>query len=152
MDLDAISPNLRNILKVMEERSPFNRLLGLKGEWIEPGRAVLVIPARPDLVGDPRRPALHGGVVAALVDTVGGAAAWSAASPEEAVSTVDLSVDYLEPAGLGGPLRGEGVVVRKGSRVCHVRMSVTQDGVLVAEGRGVYNLGRKRAADPWPPG
>jgi uncharacterized protein (TIGR00369 family) len=134
----------KRILDVMEERSPFNRLLGIKGEWIEPGRAVLVIPVRPELVGDPRRPALHGGVVAALIDTVGGAATWSTVSPEEAVSTVDLSVDYLEPAGLGGPLRGEGVVVRKGNRLCHVRMSVTQDGVAVAEGRGVYSIHRTR--------
>ena len=134
----------RRILDVMEERSPFNRLLGIKGESIGPGRAVLVIPARPELVGDPRRPALHGGVVAALIDTVGGAATWSTVSPEEAVSTVDLSVDYLEPAGLGGPLRGEGVVVRKGNRLCHVRMSVTQDGVPVAEGRGVYSIHRTR--------
>jgi uncharacterized protein (TIGR00369 family) len=83
-------------------------------------------------------------VVAALIDTVGGAATWSTVSPEEAVSTVDLSVDYLEPAGLGGPLRGEGVVVRKGNRLCHVRMSVTQDGVAVAEGRGVYSIHRTR--------
>jgi len=134
----------KRILAVMEERSPFNRLLGIKGEWIEPGRAVLILPVRPDLVGDPRRPALHGGVVATLIDTVGGAAAWSTVSPDEAVSTVDLSVDYLEPAGLGGPLRGEAVVVRKGNRLCHVRMSVTQDGVPVAEGRGVYTIHRTR--------
>jgi uncharacterized protein (TIGR00369 family) len=140
-----MSSNLRAILDVIEERSPFNRLLGLKGESIEPGRVVLVIPARPDLVGDPRRPALHGGVVASLVDTAGGAAAWSAVSTGDAVSTVDLSVDYLEPAGLGGDLRGEAVVVRKGTRLCHVRMSVTQDGVLVAEARGVYSIHRKRS-------
>jgi uncharacterized protein (TIGR00369 family) len=139
-----MSSNLKAILDAMEERSPFNRLLGLKGEWIEPGRAVLLVPARSDLVGDPRRPAIHGGVVASLVDTVGGAAAWSTVSPEDAVSTVDLAVDYLEPAGLGGDLRGEGVVVRKGSRICHVRMSVTQDGIAVAEGRGVYSIHRKR--------
>lgn len=135
----------KRILDMMEERSPFNRLLGIKGEWIEPGRAVLIIPVRPELVGDPRRPALHGGVVAALLDTVGGAAAWSTIAPEEAVSTVDLTVDYLEPAGLGAPLRGEGVVLRKGNRICHVRMSVTQDGVPVAEGRGVYQIHRRPA-------
>lgn len=140
-----MSHDPKRILDVMEERSPFHRLLGIKGEWIEPGRAVLVIPVRPELVGDPRRPALHGGVVAALVDTAGGAAAWSTVSAEDAVSTVDLSVDYLEAAGLGAPLRGEAVVVRKGSRLCHVRMSVTQDGVPVAEGRGVYSIHRTRS-------
>ncbi|HLA79050.1 MAG TPA: PaaI family thioesterase [Vicinamibacteria bacterium] len=132
------------LLKAMEDFSPFNRLLGIKGEWIEPGRAVMVLAVREDFVGDPRRPALHGGVVSSLIDTVGGAAAWSALPESDSVSTVDLRIDYLEPAGLDAPLRAEAELIRKGNRVCHVRVSVTQSGTLVAEGRGVYNIHRKR--------
>jgi uncharacterized protein (TIGR00369 family) len=134
----------RDVLKMMEEFSPFNRLLGIKGESVGPGHAVMTLEVRPDLVGDPRRPALHGGVVATLVDTTGGAAAWSALAVGESVSTVDLTIDYLEPAGLGEPLRAEATLIRKGNRVCHVRVSVTQGDVLVAEGRGVYNIHRAR--------
>jgi len=67
-------------------------------------------------------------------------AAWSALGPDESVSTVDLTVDYLEPAGVEGTLRARAELVRKGNRVCHVRIAVTQDGRLVAEGRGVYNI------------
>jgi uncharacterized protein (TIGR00369 family) len=127
----------------MEEQIPFNRLLGIRGESISPGRASLVLPVRADMVGDPRRPALHGGVVSALLDTAGGLAAWSALQPGESVSTVDLTVDYLEPAGLQAELRAEAELLRKGNRVCHVRMRVTQGGTAVAEGRGVYNIHRK---------
>lgn len=133
-----------DVLRIMEEHVPFNRLLGIKGEAVEPGRAVLVLPVRPDFVGDPRRPALHGGVLSTLIDTAGGVAAWSALPPGETVSTVDLRVDYLEPAGLEAALRAEAVLVRKGNRVCHVRIRLTQDGRLVAEGTGVYNIHRKR--------
>lgn len=133
-----------DVLRIMEEHVPFNRLLGIKGEAVEPGRAVLVLPVRPDFVGDPRRPALHGGVLSTLIDTAGGVAAWSALPPGETVSTVDLRVDYLEPAGLDGALRAEAVLVRKGNRVCHVRVSLTQGGRLVAEGTGVYNIHRRR--------
>ncbi len=133
-----------DLLKALAEYAPFSRLLGIKGEWIEPGRAVMVLPVREDFVGDPRRPALHGGVVSSLIDTVGGAAAWSALPPGDSVSTVDLRIDYLEPAGLGAPLRAEAELIRKGNRVCHVRVGVTQAGTLVAEGRGVYNIHRKR--------
>ena len=133
----------RDILQLMES-SPFNRLLGIKGESLGPGRVVMTLPARDELVGDPRRPALHGGVVSTLIDTAGGAAAWSALAPGESVSTVDLSVDYLEPAGLGAPLRAEAELLRKGNRVCHVRVSVTQGDVLVADGRGVYSIHRPR--------
>jgi uncharacterized protein (TIGR00369 family) len=133
------------ILGLMAEQVPFNRLLGIQGESASPGACVLVLPVRPEFVGDFRRPALHGGVVSALIDTAGGVAAWSALGAEESVSTVDLTVDFLEPAGLAGPLRASAQLVRKGNRVCHVRIAVTQDGLLVAEGRGVYNIHKRRA-------
>jgi uncharacterized protein (TIGR00369 family) len=132
------------LLEIMEQHVPFNRYLGLRGESIGEGRAVLVLPVRPEFVGDPRRPALHGGVLSSLIDTAGGLAAWSALGAGEMVSTVDLRVDYLEPAGLGHPLRAEAELVRKGNRVCHVKVAVTQGGALVAEGRAVFNIHRRR--------
>lgn len=138
-----MSASLAEVLKLLAEHIPFNKLLGIQGESVEVGRAVLVLPVRPEHVGDPRRPALHGGVLSTLIDTAGGIAAWSALGAGETVSTVDLHVDYLEPAGLGAPLRAEAQLIRKGNRVCHVRVSVTQDGLLVAEGRGVYNIHRR---------
>jgi uncharacterized protein (TIGR00369 family) len=136
--------NPDEILQVMEGYVPFNRYLGLRGESVGLGRGVLVLPVRPEFLGDPRRPALHGGVISSLIDTAGGVAAWSALNPGESVSTVDLRVDYLEPAGLGAPLRAEAELVRKGNRVCHVRVAVTQGGALVAEGRAVYSIHRRR--------
>jgi uncharacterized protein (TIGR00369 family) len=132
-----------DILTLMEQFVPFNQLLGIRGESARDGRGVLVLPVRPEFVGDPRRPALHGGVLSSLIDTAGGVAAWTALGAHETLSTVDLRVDYLEPAGLGAPLRAEAEMVRKGNRVCHVRIAVTQDGVLVAEGRAVYNIHRR---------
>jgi uncharacterized protein (TIGR00369 family) len=129
----------------MEELVPFNRLLGLRGESASEGRCVLRLPVRQDLVGDPRRPAIHGGVLSTLIDTAGGVAAWSALGDDESVSTVDLRVDYLSPAGLQGDLRTSAELVRKGTRVCHVKMAVTQGEVLVAEGRGVYAIHRAGA-------
>jgi uncharacterized protein (TIGR00369 family) len=128
---------------MMGEHSPFNRLLGIQLESAGDGHAVVLLPVRQDHVGDPRRPALHGGVLSSLIDTAGGAAAWSALPAGESVSTVDLMVDFLEPGRLAGPLRAEAELVRKGNRVCHVRVRVTQDEVVVAEGRGVYNIHRK---------
>jgi uncharacterized protein (TIGR00369 family) len=132
------------ILGLMAEQVPFNRYLGIRAGSAERGKSVLLLPVRPDFVGDPRRPALHGGVISALIDTAGGVAAWSALEEGESVSTVDLTVDFLEPARLQGELRAAAELLRKGNRVCHVRVRVTQDGTLVAEGRGVYNIHRKR--------
>jgi len=134
------------ILRLMEDRVPFNRYLGIRAGSARAGRAVLLLPVRPEFVGDSRRPALHGGVLSALIDTAGGVAAWTALGPGESVSTVDLRVDYLEPAGVSGTLRAEAELVRKGNRVCHVRVFVRQDKTLVAEGRGVYNIHKRRSS------
>jgi uncharacterized protein (TIGR00369 family) len=134
-----------DLLHVMEQVVPFNRLLGLRGESAAPGRCVMTVEPRPELVGDFRRPCLHGGVVSSLIDTAGGVAAWSALPPGESVATVDLRVDFLEPAGPQGTLRAEAELVRKGNRVCHVRVAVTQNGALVAEGRAVYNIHRRKS-------
>jgi len=134
-----------DLLRVMEQAVPFNRLLGLRGESVAPGRCVMTVEPRPELVGDFQRPCLHGGVVSSLIDTAGGVAAWSALGQGESVSTVDLRVDYLEPAALQGSLRAEAELVRKGNRVCHVRVAVTQGGALVAEGRAVYNIHRRKS-------
>ena len=131
-----------DILRIMEGMVPFNKYLGIRGESAADGRAVLVLPVKPEFVGDFRRPALHGGVLSALIDTAGGVAAWSALGTGVSVSTVDLRVDYLEPASPQGELRAEAELIRKGNRVCHVRISVTQDGTLVAEGRAVYSIHR----------
>jgi uncharacterized protein (TIGR00369 family) len=136
------------ILGFMEHVVPFNKLLGIRGESVAKGKAVLTLPVRGELVGDPRRPALHGGVLSSLIDAAGGLAAWSALADAESVSTVDLLVDYLEPAGLGAELRAEAKLVRKGNRVCHVRVAVSQDGVVVAEGRAVYNIHKRFPRSP----
>jgi uncharacterized protein (TIGR00369 family) len=138
-------PKPDDLLRLMEEQVPFNLLLGIKGESAGAGRCVLVLPVRPDFVGDRRRPALHGGVISSLIDTAGGLAAWTCLDVGDGLSTVDLRVDYLEPAGLSGDLRAEAELVRQGNRVCHVKVAVTQNGVLVADGRGVYNIFRRRS-------
>jgi uncharacterized protein (TIGR00369 family) len=133
-----------DIMQMMERDVPFNRLLGIRGESAEKGKCVLALPVHAEFVGDPRRPALHGGVISALIDTAGGLAAWSALEEGETVSTVDLTVDHLEPGRLTGELRAAAELLRKGNRVCHVRVRVTQDDTLVAEGRGVYNIHRRQ--------
>ena len=137
--------NPEAVLRYMEEQIPFNRHLGIRGESVARGRCVLRLAVRPEMTGDAQRPALHGGVLATLLDTAGGLAAWSALEPDEMVSTVDLTVDFLEPATpVGVDLRCEAELIRKGNRVCHTRMRVVQGDKLVAEGRGVFNIHRKR--------
>jgi len=63
---------------------------------------------------------------------------------DEGAEVLAIPLLELEPPGDPRPLRAAAELLRKGNRVCHVRVRVTQDGLLVAEGRGVYNIHRER--------
>jgi uncharacterized protein (TIGR00369 family) len=96
-------------------------------------------------VGDPRIQAIHGGIIATAMDSVGGAAAMTTlTSFEDKVSTIDMRIDYLRP-GKPMDLMVEGEIVRSGNRIVVTRMVAYQEDKqhLVAEGKAVYNVKRK---------
>jgi uncharacterized protein (TIGR00369 family) len=139
--------------QVMEQMIPFNRYLGVKVAALRDGFARLEVPFRDELVGDPLRPALHGGVLSALADTAGGAAVWTGLADERArVSTIDLRIDYLRPARLATVV-AEASVVRLGNRVgvADVRLfHPDDDNHTIATGKGVYNIIIKKERLPAP--
>ena len=119
--------------QVMEELIPFNRVLGVRVVEID----------REELIGDPVRRAVHGGVISALADTAGGCAVWSALDePTARVSTIDIRIDYLRP-GRPETLVAEGNVVRAGRRVgvADIRLfHPSAPAESIATGKGVYNV------------
>lgn len=136
--------HLTELRELMLARIPFNRVLGIQILELEPGRALLAVPFRPELVGDPVRPALHGGVISALADTCGGCAVWSTIGEGDRVSTVDLRVDYLRPGRLED-LHALGEVQRVGNRVGVAKISLfhpSRPDELVGEAKGVYSVKR----------
>ncbi len=135
---------LDELRELMLEKIPFNRVLGISIEELGTGRAVFSVPFEPKLVGDPVRPALHGGVLSALADTCGGCAVWSSIGEADRVSTIDLRVDYLRPARLED-LHAIGEVLRVGNRVGVAKISLFHPSTpdeLVAEAKGVYSVKR----------
>jgi uncharacterized protein (TIGR00369 family) len=144
MSSPDLEERLAFVRKIMAEVIPFNRELGIEVVELAEGHAVLGLPFRPAFIGDPMRPALHGGVISTLVDTCGGAAVWTAIGMEDRVSTIDLRVDYLLP---GPPERilAEADVLRVGNRVGVATIRVypaDRPGEIVAEGKGVYAVRR----------
>ena len=102
------------------------------------------LPFRTDWVGDPYRPALHGGLISTLADAAGGGAVFSMVPYLSAVSTIDLRVDYLRP-GLLQDLWCEARILRVGNRVGVTAMRIVQGGnreYTAAEARGVYNIAK----------
>jgi uncharacterized protein (TIGR00369 family) len=136
----------REVLRqLMEELIPFNRFLGIQVAAIADDHVHLTLPFRPELVGDPMRPALHGGVLSTLADVAGGLAVWSdLGSAHARVSTIDLRIDYLLPGRLER-LDAKAHVVRKGNRVGVVDVVLFHPARLnetVATGKGAYNIVR----------
>lgn len=136
--------DLTKLKEIIEEGLPFNKLLGIRVAELREGHVRLRVPFRPELVGDPRRPALHGGVLSTLVDVCGGFAVWTSCHLEDRIATIDLSVDYLRPAG-AKDLYAEAEVRLLGNRVGNAHVVLWSEGEPdrhVAVGRAVYNIRR----------
>lgn len=127
---------------------PFNRHLGMEVLEMADGFARARLPFREEFVGDPFRPALHGGVIATLLDATGGAAVWSGLSMADRVSTIDIRVDYLRPGRLEEVV-AEGRVRRAGNRVGVVAIHAyhpSHPDEHIAEAMGVYSIRRESDA------
>jgi len=142
------------LIRIAEEIIPYNKFLGLKVESLKKGYCVIRIPWQDQLIGDPSRPALHGGVTSCIADVAGGFSCFALLeNPTDAVSTIDLRVDYLRP-GKMKDIFCEGKVERMGNRVAQTRMSVysganpahgtPEDKHLIAMAHGVYNVVRRK--------
>jgi uncharacterized protein (TIGR00369 family) len=134
---------------VMEEHIAFNKHLGLKVESFDPAAPKLRFAMRPELVGNPARQILHGGVISAALDVAGGFAIMLSVAMDGEVTpatfpnigTIDLRVDYLRP-GRGKHFIATARIVRKGSRIAVVHMELHNDtGDLIATGGGAYVIG-----------
>jgi uncharacterized protein (TIGR00369 family) len=88
-------------LGVMTQAAPQAVALGFRTVSAAPGEAVVAVPWREDLVGDPLSGVIAGGVVTTLLDHVCGMAVGSTAVEQgrpASVATLDLRIDYMRGA------------------------------------------------------
>jgi uncharacterized protein (TIGR00369 family) len=142
---------VRGLTEIFEEKILFNRVLGLKITGLHPERVTGRITMKPDLVGHYTFNRIHGGVISAGLDAMGGLATMAAIGArhmEEApaqrlqrfgkLGTIDLRIDYLRP-GVGEHFDLQAEVLRLGSRVATARMEFrAADGKLLSTGAGAY--------------
>ena len=130
---------------IFNELIPFNKFIGLELTALEDGFAKAIIKFKQELIGDVRINAIHGGVISASMDAVGGMAAVTTLnSIEDKIVTVDMRVDYIRSA-RNTDLIIEARIVRSGNKIITTNMQVfaANENILVAEGRGVYHVTRK---------
>ena len=127
--------NTENLADVMQI-APFHRWLGLKIVQQNNDQLELEMPWRDELVSNPVIGAVHGGILASLIDLTGLYAIIAAGGIARA--TVDLRVDYHRAA-TNGPLRAIGQVVKLGKTISTADTRIIDDDErLVASGRGTY--------------
>ena len=142
---------IHGLKTVFEEKVVFNQVIGLKLASLGAERVSARLEMKPQLVGHFTYGRLHGGVISASLDALGGLAVMAAigarhmAEPPEQrlhrfgkVGTIDLRIDYLRQ-GLGERFELHAQVMRLGSRVANTRMEfLGEDGALIATGAAAY--------------
>ena len=136
---------------IFEEKITFNKVLGLKITSLRPERVAGRIDMKKDLVGHYSFNRIHGGVISAGLDAMGGLAVMAAIGARHMdepplqrlhrfakLGTIDLRVDYLRP-GISEYFELRAEVLRLGSRVASTRMEFYgADGKLMSAGSGAY--------------
>jgi uncharacterized protein (TIGR00369 family) len=134
-------PTRAELIRAFIPASPFAKELGIELVDLRPDHAELRLPWSPRLAtaGD----VVHGGAIAALLDTAGMAAAWSDDTVPEKVAgaTVSMSVSYAAAA-VASDLTAHASVVRRGRSLCFCEVRVTDaEGKVVAHGSMVHRYG-----------
>ncbi len=139
------------LVELFEQRITFNQTLGLEIESVKPGDVRARFAMRPELVGHYAYGRLHGGVISAVLDAMGGLSLMVGIGerhPHESteqvmhrfakMGTIDLRVDYLRP-GLGKHFVATAEVTRLGGRIGSTQMRLVNDaGTLLATAAAAY--------------
>ena len=138
------------LVDLVEHKISFNQVLGLKVQQLRPEFSVR-FDMRPDLVGHYHYGRLHGGVISAALDAMGGCALMLAIAEKHGhesteqvmhrflkMGTIDLRVDFLRQ-GMGEHFIATAEVTRLGGRVGSTQMRlVNNEGTLIATAAAAY--------------
>jgi uncharacterized protein (TIGR00369 family) len=141
----ATNENIVRMGKVVN-MMPFASQLGMELVEASDGYAKLRLPFKKE--NTTAADALHGGAIAALLDTTGAMAAWTTAeiaTPRYFGSTVGVNVNYLSGV-IGEDCYAEGRVLKRGKEIIYSDVRVeSASGKLCAQGTVVYRIVERRA-------
>lgn len=100
---------------------------GIRLARVDGGKATLVLPARPDWLGDPQRGLVHPGPLTVLADSACGAAVGLALDRAQPYATLDLRMDLLRPASPDRGFTCTAECFRMTTSVAFTRATVWQD-------------------------
>jgi uncharacterized protein (TIGR00369 family) len=129
--LDGAALDPRNAFAAV----PFTRLLGMRREFSADGHARLVLDPRPEFENVIH--AVHGGVVATLLDVAMASAAVSKIDFAMTAVTLSMNSSFLHPGRGRLVADGEVLAVDDGIAACRARV-VDAAGRLVAQAQGSF--------------
>ena len=147
----------RQIAAAMNAGSPQAKALGFRTVSIEQAVAVLTVPYRPEIVGDPETGVIAGGVVTTLLDHASGQAVQAALEAFTSIATLDLRIDYMRPAQPGRDVLARAHCYKVTRSVAFVRAVAYEDDPNdpVAAAQAAFMLdssaGKKPGANFKPP-
>lgn len=95
--------------------------LGISIILVERDSALLQLPYSDRIIGDPETGTVHGGVVTTLMDSAAGCAVLSVTPEGYTIATLDLRIDYLQPAIAGQDMRGFAECYKRTRNLAFVR-------------------------------
>ena len=131
--------------------TPHARRLRMKVVETGPGMATLSLPYDPELVGDPSRGVVFGGVITTLIDQASGLAVACAMEELSAIATIDLRVDYLRAAEPGRDLLARAECYKLTRNVAFVRATAWDhdQGDPFAGCLGTFMIGANIGGSPF---
>jgi uncharacterized protein (TIGR00369 family) len=119
---------------------PYAQFLGAQAEQVD-GVWQCVLPFHDGLVGNPRLPAIHGGVLGAFLELTALVRLIEEGGTERAPKPITFSIDYLRSAG-PATTRARAEIVKLGRRIANVHVVAWQDDPArpVASGNGKFLL------------
>ena len=127
-------------MKHVLDAIPYARFLGVTTEQVD-GVWHCVLPFRDELVGNPRLPAVHGGVLGAFLELTALLRLVDQGGTDRVPKPITFSVDYLRSAG-PTTLRARADIFKLGRRIANVHVVAWQGdaGRPVASGNGKFLL------------
>ena len=106
-------------------RVPYAKFLGIRAE-LKGDELTLIMPFAPHLIGNPALPALHGGVVGALMEVTALTQLAIASKSERFPKTIDVNIEYLR-SGRPVDTYARARIVKIGRRIANVQAEAWQN-------------------------
>ena len=121
---DAVPKVNTGQLKSLFEMVPYAKFLGVQFE-LKGDELTAILPFKDSLIGNPMLPALHGGVIGAMMELTAVAQIFLIQGTGKIPKTIDISVDYLRS---GRPVDtfARAHVTKLGRRIANVRVEAWQ--------------------------